>query len=75
MELRQFPDGPVIGYLSYREPLIVLYGIETVNGIVWIEVEDEDGRVGWIPQIFVITMTPTATSTIESAADILTPTP
>ncbi len=75
MELRQLPNGPVIGYLSYRDPLIVLYGIEIVNGIVWIEVEDEDGRVGWIPQIYVLTLTPTATSTIESAADILTPTP
>ena len=67
--------GRYIGYLSYRDPLNVLYGIETVNGIVWIEVEDEDGRVGWIPQIYVLTLTPTATSTLESAVDILTPTP
>jgi hypothetical protein len=75
MELRQFPNGPVIGYLSYREPVIVLYGVEIENGIVWTEVADQDGRVGWIPQIYILTMTPTATSTVDNASDILTPTP
>jgi hypothetical protein len=63
MELRQSPAGPVIAYLRAGDPLIVLYGMEIVDGIVWIEVQDEDGRIGWIPQIYVLTLTPTASST------------
>jgi hypothetical protein len=47
------------------EPLIVLYGVQTVNGLVWIEVIDEDGRMGWVPQMFtrIVTVTPTPTTT------------
>ena len=36
----------------------------TMDGLVWVEVQDEEGRVGWIPQIYVlqITLTPTNTA-------------
>ena len=67
----------MIAYLRAGEPLTVLYGIEIVDGIVWIEVQDEEGRLGWIPQVFVLTLTPTFTLTPspEAATPTITPTP
>lgn len=59
LKLRQVPGGPVIATLAENERLVVLYGIEIANGLVWVEVQDSSGRVGWIPQIYVLT--PTAT--------------
>jgi len=83
MELRQSPAGPVIAVLRQGDLLIVLYGVEIVNGIVWIEVQDAEGRLGWIPQIYILTLTPTATGTPtltmtpqpQNATPSLTPTP
>jgi len=63
MQLRQWANGPVIATLRQGDALIVLYKVEIVDGLVWIEVQDEEGRVGWIPQIYVLTLTPTATNT------------
>jgi uncharacterized membrane protein len=68
--LRQYPNGPVIGTLYDGDPLIVLYGQEIINGLVWIEVMDEDGRIGWIPQIYVLTLIPSSTP-----SQTITPTP
>jgi uncharacterized hydrophobic protein (TIGR00271 family) len=68
--LRQYPNGPIIGTLYAGDPLTVLYGLEIVNGLVWIEVQDKEGRVGWIPQIYVLTLTPSLTYTATA-----TPTP
>jgi uncharacterized hydrophobic protein (TIGR00271 family) len=65
LRLRQSPTGPEIAILRRNQTLTVLYGYEIVDGLVWIEVEDEEGRVGWIPQIYLleITLTPTHTAT------------
>jgi len=63
MRLRQYPDGPVIATLFEGDTLTVLYGEEIVNGLVWIEVQDKGGRIGWIPQIYVLTPTPTLSYT------------
>jgi uncharacterized hydrophobic protein (TIGR00271 family) len=61
--LRQNPGGPSIGFLSEGSLLTVLYGYEIVDGWVWIEVMDEFGRVGWLPQFYTLELTPTPTST------------
>ncbi|MCD6401412.1 MAG: DUF389 domain-containing protein [Anaerolineales bacterium] len=61
LKIRQFPQGPVIGTLRVGEPLIILYDRQVVSGIVWIEVIDSQGRHGWVPQIYVLTPTPTLT--------------
>lgn len=65
LRLRQWPAGPEIAVLRQGEPLIVLYGKRVLDGLVWLEVEDKEGRVGWIPEIylFVVTLTPTNTPT------------
>ncbi|UCH60549.1 MAG: DUF389 domain-containing protein [Anaerolineales bacterium] len=66
LQLRQSPGGPPIGpFLRERASLTVLYGYEIVNGLVWVEVQDSEGRIGWIPQVYltIITETPTSTHT------------
>ncbi len=61
--LREFPEGPIIGFLREGDPLIVLYGYQIVRGLVWIEVMDSSGRVGWVPLMYTGTMTPTPSPT------------
>ena len=78
LRLRQFPEGPIIGVLRQGDPLIVLYGVETVNGLVWIEVQDVEGRVGWVPQMFtaIVTLTPTPSLTPSiTLTPTITPSP
>ncbi len=71
LQLRQSPGGPAIASLRAGEALIVLYGQEIADGLVWIEVQDTTGRIGWIPQVYVLTQTPTLTP----VAPITTATP
>ncbi len=65
LRLRQYPEGPIIGTMREGDPLIVLYGTEILNGLVWIEVQDKDGRIGWVPQMYtaIVTITPTPSIT------------
>ncbi len=60
--LYQEPGGPVIGYLTYGRPLWRLYASEIYNGLLWVQVRDSDGRIGWIPEIYL--RFPTATPTL-----------
>lgn len=64
LRLRQYPGGPEIGMVRSGQQLTILYGTRVYDGLVWIEVQDIDGRIGWIPQVFLkmITLTPSATS-------------
>lgn len=59
--LRQSPGGPVIGTLRNNQTLTVLYGRMTLNGLVWVEVRDPEGRIGWVPEIYLLAFTPTPT--------------
>lgn len=61
LRLRQSPDGPIIGTLRQGEQVTVLYGYEIVNGIVWIEIIDEEGRMGWVPEMYLTILLPTDT--------------
>ncbi len=65
MQIYQNPGGPVIGYLYPGEILTILYQRVVYEGIVWVEVTDPQGRVGWVPEIYltIVTITPSATST------------
>ncbi|MBN2148216.1 MAG: DUF389 domain-containing protein [Anaerolineales bacterium] len=74
LRLRQSPNGPVIANLRQGDVLTVLYGYEIVGGLVWVEVSDAEGRIGWVPQscTFLITLTPTIT---PSQTQTLTDTP
>ena len=61
--LRQYPNGPIIATIPYGAQLTVLYGMQVSGGIVWVEVMDSVGRIGWIPQIYLIVYTPVPSST------------
>jgi hypothetical protein len=65
LDLLQIPGGPSIGRLRSGDYITVLYGIEVFDGLIWLEIMDKDGRIGWIPQInlSVVTLTPTVTET------------
>ena len=62
LQLYQSPDGPVIGQIRPGQVLTLLYGRQELNGLVWIEVMDSEGRTGWIPEIYlrVVTATPSS---------------
>ena len=64
LDLLQSPGGPSIGRLRSGETITVLNDSEVLDGLVWLEVMDKDGRIGWIPQInlSVVTLTPTVTA-------------
>jgi len=64
--LFQEPGGPVIAQLAINERLYDLNETTTYDGLVWVKVMDEDGRIGWFPQKYLLYPTPTPS---------LTPTP
>lgn len=77
LRLRQWPEGPFVGPLMKGgSSLTVLYGYEIVNGLVWVEVRDAEGRVGWVPQMYLTIITPTSMNTaLPIATDTPTPYP
>jgi uncharacterized hydrophobic protein (TIGR00271 family) len=72
LELLQSPDGPVIGKLVPGQIVTVLYQRQEIDGLVWVEIIDEEGRLGWLPEIYISTPTSTPTSTLTPT---LTPSP
>jgi uncharacterized hydrophobic protein (TIGR00271 family) len=64
LDLVQQPGGPAIGQVRPGDFVTVLYGSRVYEGLVWWEVMDAEGRIGWLPQIglALVTYTPTATS-------------
>ncbi|MGW8250460.1 MAG: hypothetical protein ACWGO1_07440, partial [Anaerolineales bacterium] len=77
MQLRQSPGGPTIGpVLRNGAVLTVLYGYQIVDGLGWVEVMDPEGRVGWVPEIFLNILPPSATPTpLLTVSPTLTLTP
>ena len=67
LDLVQQPGGPSIGKIRPGDFVTVLYGIQVYDGLVWWEVVDAEGRIGWLPQIemAVVTYTPEPTGTPE----------
>jgi uncharacterized hydrophobic protein (TIGR00271 family) len=65
LDLLQQPGGPSIGKIRPGEFVTVLYGRKIYDGLVWWEVMDAEGRIGWLPQVdmAVVTYTPTPTET------------
>jgi uncharacterized hydrophobic protein (TIGR00271 family) len=63
VSLLAYPGGPEVGIIYRNQSFKVLYGSQIYDGWVWIEVEDREGRVGWIPQYLSTLVTPTPTVT------------
>ena len=68
LRLYQSPGGPVIRQIYTGEVLSLLYAKQELNGVVWVQVIDEEGIVGWVPEIYLQLVTPppsqTATATV-----------
>ena len=60
LRLYQSPGGPEIGVITRGQVLTLLYRRQEAGGLIWVEVMDEDGRIGWIPEtyLFPVTATP-----------------
>lgn len=60
LQLYQTPGGPVIGPIYPGQGLAILYGRQEAGGLMWVEVMDSEGRIGWIPEIYLklVTATP-----------------
>ena len=59
LQLYQEPGGPVIGRISLRQQLTLLYGRVEYEGLVWVQVLDSEGRIGWIPEVYLLLITAT----------------
>jgi uncharacterized hydrophobic protein (TIGR00271 family) len=59
INLLLYPNGPEIGTIRRNEPITILYQSQIVGGWVWLEVIDQEGRVGWIPEFQIAIVTPT----------------
>jgi len=58
-QLYQTPNGPVIGQIRSGQMLTLLYGRQDSGGLIWVEVMDSEGRIGWIPEIYLQAVTAT----------------
>ena len=63
--LFQEPGGPIIAQLNVNSILFDLYETSTYEGLVWVQVRDEEGRIGWFPQRYLLYPTATPTQIIE----------
>ena len=66
LALLQQPGGPVIGQIRPGDFVTVLNGSEVYEGLVWWQVMDAEGRIGWLPQVHMAVVTYTPTPTITS---------
>ena len=57
----------MIGRLYNRDLITVLYGEEIIEGLIWVEVQDNAQRMGWLPRICmdIVTLTPTRTPRVS----------
>ncbi len=58
LRIYQEPGGPVIGYIEVGKPMYRLYRTEIYQGLVWIQIRDSENRIGWIPEVYLRTVTP-----------------
>jgi hypothetical protein len=61
LRIYQSPGGPIIGQIRAGQVLTLLYGRQEFGGLIWVEVMDEERRIGWIPEIYLIQIAPTPT--------------
>lgn len=63
LKIYQRPGGPVIGSLIPGQKITILYGRELYGGLIWVEIVDAEGRVGWTPETFIQILLPTPNPT------------
>lgn len=63
LRIYQQPGGPVIGYIDPGKPIYRLYQTQIYQGLVWVQVRDSESRVGWVPEVYLRTLTPQPSAT------------
>ena len=58
------PGGEILKYLSANETLFDLNQILVYDGLIWVNVQDEDGNTGWFPKIYLSYPTEVLTETL-----------
>jgi len=58
LTLYQEPGGPSIGRLYFSQTVTVFHDQENYDGLVWVKIRDEQGRIGWLPQNYLEVLTP-----------------
>jgi hypothetical protein len=58
LTLYQEPGGPSIGRLYFSQMVMVYHDQENYDGLVWVKIRDEQGRIGWLPQNYLEVLTP-----------------
>ncbi len=58
LSLYQQPGGPSIGRLYYSQIVMFHHAQENYEGLVWVKISDDQGRVGWLPQNYLEILTP-----------------
>ncbi|HEX6269510.1 MAG TPA: hypothetical protein VFZ43_04695, partial [Anaerolineales bacterium] len=58
LRLYQTPGGIGIVQIHTGQVLTLLYRRQEVSGLIWIEIIDYEGRIGWIPETYLVTATP-----------------
>lgn len=58
LTLYQEPGGPSIGTLYFSQVVMVYHDQENYDGLVWVKIRDEQGRIGWLPQNYLEVLTP-----------------
>jgi uncharacterized hydrophobic protein (TIGR00271 family) len=63
--LYQEPGGPVIASLRLNSTILDLNETQVFEGIIYVFVQDDEGRIGWLPQMYIQypTSVPVATET------------
>jgi len=61
LQLYQTPNGAIIGQIRQKQVLTLLYGRLEIDGLMWVEVMDAEGRVGWIPELYLTVLAATPT--------------
>ena len=75
LKIYQRPGGPVIGSFIPGQKITILYGREIFGGLIWVEIVDSEGRIGWIPESFVKILLPTLTPILSTSTPAPTSTP
>lgn len=58
LTLYQEPGGPSIGRLYFSQLVMVYHDQQNYDGLVWVKIRDDQGRVGWLPQNYLEVLNP-----------------
>jgi len=58
LTLYQQPGGPSIGRLYFSQLVMVYHDQQNYEGLVWVKIRDDQGRIGWLPQNYLEILNP-----------------